>query len=99
MTPPRFLDAHWRAFFPDDAIISDDIHCLMDQSTFEKIPDYTQSRPTGASPGRIYRKNLGWPDDMPDNWFVYICESREGDPGGVYHVGKPSLVIATEVKP
>jgi hypothetical protein len=44
----------------------------MSRATFERIGDYTRSSPTSPSAGRIYRKNLGWPDHMEDNWFVYI---------------------------
>lgn len=51
----------------------------LSQQTFESLADYTRSSPTAASPGRIYRKNLGWPKEMPDNWFIYLVVSYEDD--------------------
>lgn len=56
-------------------------------SVFERIGDYTRSQPTGPSPGRIYRKNRGWPGDMDDNWFVYVCVP-DIEPGFTLHQGR-----------
>lgn len=59
--------------------------CTLDRATFNRLGDYTRSMPTGPSAGRIYRRNMGWPADMPDNWFVYIViNSPDGD--GQLHV-------------
>lgn len=54
-------------------------------TTFERIGNYTQSRPTGTKPGRVYKKNLGWSQDTDDNWFVYLCEADPNEEGYVLH--------------
>lgn len=66
--------------------------CLLSQSTFDRLGDYTRSQPTGPSAGRIYRKNLGWPLDMDDNWFVYIViNASDGD--GQLHVPFSAVIV------
>jgi hypothetical protein len=74
----RELDNERYALLPDKRI-------LIEKSMFLQISDYTRSQPTSPSPGRIYRKNLGWPNDMPDNWFVYFCERDPADEAYVLH--------------
>jgi hypothetical protein len=62
-----------------------DRQVLMDKTTVEALDDYTRSMPTGPRAGRVYRKNLGWPEDKPDNWFVYfVINAPDGD--GQLHV-------------
>ena len=58
---------------------------LIEEPTFAQIGDYTRSQPTSPSPGRVYRKNFGWPDDMPDNWVLHVCEIDPDDPRYVLH--------------
>jgi hypothetical protein len=74
-------------------IFEDETHYLTTQSTFDDIADYTQSRPTGPRPGRVYKKNHGWPITMDDNWFVYVCRAAPDEPGAVDHFGKPVLLV------
>lgn len=57
--------------------------CLISRDLFFQISDYTQSQPTGPSPGRMYRKALFWPALRPreypeyigrdPNWFLFLC--------------------------
>lgn len=65
---------------------------LVFRSTFERIGDYTRSQPTGPSAGRIYRKNLGWGTDTPDNWWIYFCEP-DPKPGYVAHVPCQAIIM------
>jgi hypothetical protein len=76
--------------------------CPIDKDLFFQVSDYTQSQPTGPSPGRIYRKALNWPALYPDqypkryainpdpNWFLFLCvktpDSRPEFDGSVDHV-------------
>lgn len=65
---------------------------LLDQRTFDAIDDYTRSMPTGASAGRIWKRNLGWPPDMADNWFVHIViNAPDGD--GQLHVPYTPVIV------
>lgn len=65
---------------------------LLDQTTFDAISDYTQSMPTAASEGRIWKRNLGWPEDMDDNWFVYlVINAPDGD--GQLHVPYTPVIV------
>lgn len=64
-------------YFKGDAV-------LMTHRLFERIGDYTRSQPTGPSVGRVYRKNLDWRPDTPDNWWLFICE-RDLDPRYILH--------------
>lgn len=67
---------------------------LIERSAFNSIGDYTRSQPTGPSPGRVYRCNLGWHPDMADNWFVYVCEAGTGkDEGWVVHRPYKAVIV------
>jgi hypothetical protein len=60
MTHP--LSVHWNQ--PDRSEIEiDDTHALMSQITFNALPDYTASQPTGVYEGKMWRayyKLDGW---------------------------------------
>lgn len=60
---------------------------VVTERLFARIGDYTRSSPTGPSPGRVYRKNLGWGADTPDSWWLFLCEAAPADDprGGVLH--------------
>lgn len=65
---------------------------MLDQATFDAIGDYTRSMPTGASAGRIWKRNLGWPEDVDDNWFVHIViDAPDGD--GQLHVPYAPVIL------
>lgn len=65
---------------------------MLDQKTFDSIGDYTRSMPTGASAGRIWKRNLGWPDDVEDNWFVHlVVDAPDGD--GQLHVPYKPVIV------
>lgn len=86
--------------------------CLISQDLFFRISDYTQSQPTGPSPGRIYRKALFWPALRPrgypehvgkdPNWFFYLCvrtpDSRPKYAKSVDHVPFHVTFIEEEVR-
>lgn len=82
---------HWARDVAPGEMLRDDKHCVITRAALESIADYTQSRPTGPSPGRIYRKNLHW-SGPPSNWFVYICEP-DAEPGFTLHRGLPVLLV------
>ena len=65
---------------------------VMSADTFESLGDYTRSCPTGPSPGRIYRKNLGWHPSTEDNWWVFVCERATDHPGYVDHHPYKALI-------
>lgn len=58
---------------------------LITEDALRSIGDYTRSQPTGPSPGRVYRKNLGWAPEHPDSWWVYVCEADPADPTYTLH--------------
>lgn len=64
---------------------------VIEPDVFERVQDYTRSSPTGPSPGRVYRKNHGWPPNMDDNWFVFFV--IDGPDKGQIHV--PYSVLLT----
>ena len=68
------MSVHWLKDLPAGSFFADYLHrrIVITPEAFESIGDYTQSMPTHASPGRIYRKNWHW-SGPPSNWFVYIC--------------------------
>ena len=63
------------------------------QRQFDSILDYTRSQPTAPSPGRVYKKNLGWLPQHHDNWFMYICRRAWDDPKAVDHFGKKVRIV------
>jgi hypothetical protein len=58
---------------------------LITPALFWSLSDYTQSLPTGPRAGRVYRKNLSWQHDAPDNWFVYFVEDAPDGDGQLHH--------------
>lgn len=66
---------------------------VIERATFERIGDYTRSQPTGPSPGRVYRKNLGWAPEHPDRWFVYWCQPDPTDPKFTLHYPFEALIV------
>lgn len=76
----------------DPSISASERHCIIDPTSFERLGNYTQSMPTGASPGRIYKKNLGWPKEMDDNWIVYLVTRSEQE-GYVDHNPYKALLL------
>lgn len=73
------LDAHYREI-------------KLDQQTFDSIGDYTQSMPTAASAGRIWKRNLGWPKGVEDNWFVHlVIDAPDGD--GQLHIPYSVVIV------
>lgn len=62
------------------------------QEIFDNIADYTQSMPTGPSPGRIYKKNLHW-SGPPSNWHIYVCWRDKEYPDAVSHTPLRAVII------
>ncbi len=56
MIPPITdpLGRYWKQP-PLDAIAIDDTHAIMDQAAFKRLPEYSQSRPTGVYPGKMWK--------------------------------------------
>lgn len=65
--------------------VKDRIAIFDDPGVFGDISDYTRSRPTSPSEGRIYRKNLGWAPEHPDNWWFYLVLNATDGGGGQLH--------------
>lgn len=82
---------HYVKDLPPDSFVYDDQVCLITLEAFDAIADYTRSQPTGASPGRIYKKNLHW-SGPPANWFIYVCVP-DGRPGWTQHDGRPAIIV------
>jgi hypothetical protein len=40
-----------------DSIEIDDMHALMTRATFEALPEYSSTIPTGVYPGKMWRRN------------------------------------------
>lgn len=52
------LGKHWKQ--PDRSEIElDDTHALMSFATFEKLAEYSGTRPTGVYPGKMWRRHDG----------------------------------------
>ena len=66
-------DIHYFVEMPVDQYRYDQHVLIVTPDLFRRIGDYTQSKPTSPSPGRIYKKNLHW-TGPPSNWWVYLCE-------------------------
>ncbi len=56
MTDP--MGQHWDQP-PTSAIELDDEHALMTEATFEKLPDYSGTFPSGVYPGKMWRRYDG----------------------------------------
>lgn len=78
---------HYLKDVPSGAMLLDTAThaCVVDRHVFEHIGNYTRSQPTSPSPGRIYRKDLNWPDPDAPNWFIYVTELDPEDPKFVLH--------------
>lgn len=61
----------------DDDIAYDDQNVLMTRAAFLGLDDYTRSRPTGPSVGRIWRRSMQWSSKDSPNWFVYVVWADE----------------------
>lgn len=84
--------------FPKDAFIRrSEKAIILTREIFDQLSDYSRSQPTAPSVGRVYKKNLGWPTDMPDNWYYYECIRDPDDPKYVLHV--PRKIIIAELEP
>lgn len=82
-------DIHYTKDIPDGAIrwtLGKRSPAIVTQNVFDRLGDYTRSVPTGPTPGRVYKKNLGWPPNMEDNWFIYFCVRDPNDDKMVLHV-------------
>lgn len=56
MTNP--LGTYWRQPNPGDIAI-DGEYAVMDRATFEMLPEYSATLPSGVYPGKMWRANLG----------------------------------------
>lgn len=65
------LGAHWKQP-PTAAILLDDTHAVMSRETFELLPEYSASRPTGAYVGKMWKRH--------DGAFDYAFIARGGRP-------------------
>ena len=59
-----------------DQIAVDDETIVLPADVLASISDYTRSQPTGATPGRVYRRDENWTRQYgPDpEWWIYICD-------------------------
>src|SRR4051794_27474468 len=88
-------DIHYFIEMPIDQYRYDNNVLIVTPELFERIGDYTRSQPTSPSPGRIYRKNLGWHKQFPDNWWAYLCEPS-AEEGYVDH--RPLRLVVSTIK-
>jgi hypothetical protein len=71
-------DIHYVREIPEGTMLVARKEVLLFESTFNRIGDYTRSKPTAPSPGVIYRKALHWTalweghEGEDPNWWVYI---------------------------
>lgn len=49
--------------------------CVVSQELFDALDDYTRSCPTSPRSGRVYKKNLDWRPETPDNWWIYFVRN------------------------
>lgn len=82
---------HWLKDVPPGTFYRDANHYLVTKEVFDQIGCYTRSMPTGASSGRIYRRDEHW-SGPPANWFIYVCFT-DPEKGCIEHRGKPALVV------
>ncbi len=52
------LGRHWKQP-PTSEILIDDTHALMTRKTFEKLAEYSASKPTGVYEGKMWRRHDG----------------------------------------
>jgi hypothetical protein len=77
---------HYLNQFPKRAWAIIDSRMIVDEQMFEQLAEYSCSTPTGPSVGRIYKRNLVWPNTplLQVDWRVFICE-EDPRPGWVAH--------------
>lgn len=79
MTDP--LGRHWNQPAPD-LIEIDDTHALMTKATFEQLPEYSATIPSGVYPGKMWRRHDGAFDikrERPPVWMLcWFGEVRDG---------------------
>lgn len=56
--PPLESPYPWRQPAPEFILI-DDTHALMARVTFEELPEYSATIPTGVYPGKMWRRHDG----------------------------------------
>lgn len=76
---------------PKGSFLSSRECVVIEREVFERLSDYTRSSPTGASVGRVWKKDLHW-SGPPSNWFVYICDVDPND-GRKFYYGRPALLV------
>lgn len=88
------MSIHYFAELPQDQTLLLDGKMMVTDYVFGQLAEYSTTTPTAPSLGRIYRRNLAWPDKpTKDDWRVFVCE-EDPEPGWVAH--RPfQLVIAT----
>lgn len=76
------LGRHWPQ--PErDAIALDDVHALMTRPTFEALPEYSTTTPSGVYPGKMWRREyegrwyLRWFGIVPGRTDVCSNNQRE----------------------
>jgi len=84
-------DINYLKEVPPGSYLADRMCVVLEQAVFDKLSDYTRSSPTGASVGRVWKKNLHW-SGPPANWFVYICDVDPND-GHKFYYGRPVLLV------
>jgi len=72
MTNP--LGKHWKQPCPDNIEI-DETHALMSKLDFDKLADYSSSRPSGVYIGKMWKSI----DNKGVWWLMWFDESELGD--------------------
>jgi hypothetical protein len=77
---------HFLTDFPENHWAILDARMLVSQYVFDNLAEYSCSTPTGPSVGRIYKRNLVFPNEplLQVDWRVFICE-EDPRPGWVAH--------------
>lgn len=52
---------------PTSSVVLDDTHALMSRSTFDELPEYSSSYPTGVYPGKMWK--AGFPGCWMLRWY------------------------------
>lgn len=50
------------------------------QSTLDSLPEYSLSQPTGAWPGKVWKRNVRWGQGGPPEWVICEYVESPGDP-------------------
>lgn len=81
------MSIHYLKDVPTGSLLLDIEHsvCVIKESVFDHLGEYSTTLPTSPSSGRIYRRNAnGWNPGAP-RWYVVVTEQDPTDARYVLH--------------